>query len=294
MTTKEMEQMLGITKATLIYYEKEGFIKPERGDNNYRDYSQKDIEIVKFIMLMRSMQLSIDDIHLIFEGELSIREALEARQEYLKKEHLELAETEQKIKDYVKRHAVIVEFDKKEKNDDTLFFKEFSNIKYPVLNINSSTITFGNIKVKAEDIKKVKLSMCSQVQPIDLIRVYTMYYVDFDLITSLDTYSYQMINSQDVQQFLDFIKNYQIAIDDPLNIVSLYEKYPDHVTRNHYLDVHFKNWAKEYHLDNPRKVTSIIAKQYDNASTGVEKAQILHDNFKKDFHNIKNIWKRKK
>lgn len=245
-------------------------------------------------MLMRSMQLSIDDIHLIFEGELSIREALEARQEYLKKEHLELAETEQKIKDYVKRHAVIVEFDKKEKYDNTLFFKEFSNIKYPVLNINYSTITFGNIKVKTEDIKKVKLSMCSQVQPIDLIRVYTMYYVDFDLITSLDTYSYQMINSQDVQQFLDFIKNHQITIDDPLNIVSLYEKYPDHVTRNQYLDVHFKNWAKKYHLDNPRKVTSIIAKQYDNASTGVEKAQILHDNFKKDFHYIKNIWKRKK
>lgn len=37
MTTKEMEQMLGITKATLIYYEKEGFIKPERGDNNYKE-----------------------------------------------------------------------------------------------------------------------------------------------------------------------------------------------------------------------------------------------------------------
>ena len=30
MTTHEVEEMLGITKQTLIYYEKEGFITPQR------------------------------------------------------------------------------------------------------------------------------------------------------------------------------------------------------------------------------------------------------------------------
>ena len=36
-TTKQLEEMLGITKEALRYYEKEGLIKPERDKNNYRN-----------------------------------------------------------------------------------------------------------------------------------------------------------------------------------------------------------------------------------------------------------------
>ena len=35
MTTHEIEEMLSITKKTLIYYENEGLVKPLR-DNNYQ------------------------------------------------------------------------------------------------------------------------------------------------------------------------------------------------------------------------------------------------------------------
>lgn len=38
MTTHEVEEMLGITKQSLIYYEKEGLIHPKRNENNYRNY----------------------------------------------------------------------------------------------------------------------------------------------------------------------------------------------------------------------------------------------------------------
>ena len=34
MTTHEVEEMLGITKQSLIYYEKEGLIHPKRNENN--------------------------------------------------------------------------------------------------------------------------------------------------------------------------------------------------------------------------------------------------------------------
>lgn len=47
MTTHEVEEMLGITKQSLIYYEKEGLIHPKRNENNYRNYMQKDINILK-------------------------------------------------------------------------------------------------------------------------------------------------------------------------------------------------------------------------------------------------------
>ena len=47
MTTHEIEQMLGITKQALIYYEKEGMINPKRDENNYRNYSSSDVDILR-------------------------------------------------------------------------------------------------------------------------------------------------------------------------------------------------------------------------------------------------------
>ena len=41
MTTHEVEEMLSITKKTLIYYENEGLEKPARDSNNYRNYNQQ-------------------------------------------------------------------------------------------------------------------------------------------------------------------------------------------------------------------------------------------------------------
>ena len=41
MTTHEVEEMLSITKKTLIYYENEGLVKSARDSNNYRNYNQE-------------------------------------------------------------------------------------------------------------------------------------------------------------------------------------------------------------------------------------------------------------
>ena len=43
MTTHEVEEMLGIAKQTLIYYEKECFITPQRNSNNYHNYLKKNL-----------------------------------------------------------------------------------------------------------------------------------------------------------------------------------------------------------------------------------------------------------
>ena len=42
MTIKEVEQILGIPRATVRFYEKEGLIEPKE-KNGYRDYSQTDV-----------------------------------------------------------------------------------------------------------------------------------------------------------------------------------------------------------------------------------------------------------
>ena len=79
MTTHEIEEMLGIAKQTLIYYEKEGFITPQRNSNNYHNYLKK-----KLILLLRSMEISIDEIKLILNNQFSIRDALKTKKSLLK------------------------------------------------------------------------------------------------------------------------------------------------------------------------------------------------------------------
>ena len=111
MRTKQLEEMLGITKEALRYYEKEGLIKPERDENNYRNYLQSDIDVLKLILMLRSMEISIDEIKLILNNELSIREALKTKEDYIEKSKIKLENIDKKIKDYVKRKKVKISFD---------------------------------------------------------------------------------------------------------------------------------------------------------------------------------------
>lgn len=55
MTTKEVEKRLGISRQTLIYYENEGFISPQRNQNNYRNYDEQDSIKLKTVLELRNM-----------------------------------------------------------------------------------------------------------------------------------------------------------------------------------------------------------------------------------------------
>ena len=43
MTIKELEKRTGLPRTSIRFYEQEGFLHPERRENNYRDYSQEDV-----------------------------------------------------------------------------------------------------------------------------------------------------------------------------------------------------------------------------------------------------------
>lgn len=81
MKTHEVEKLLGITKQALIYYEKENLINPSRDENNYRNYNEDDLRLLKLILMLRSLDLSIDEIKLILNNQLSIRACLLNKQQ---------------------------------------------------------------------------------------------------------------------------------------------------------------------------------------------------------------------
>lgn len=78
MTIKEVEEQTGLARSNIRFYEKEKLIEPSRNDKNgYRDYSEKDIENIKKIAYLRTLEISIEDIRNIMSDKASLTEIIE-------------------------------------------------------------------------------------------------------------------------------------------------------------------------------------------------------------------------
>ena len=242
MTTHEVEEMLGITKQTLNYYEKEGFITPQRDSNNYRNYLKKELDILELVLLLRSMEISIDEIKLILNNQLSIRDALKTKKEFIENTKIQLEDIDQKINNYIKRKEVKISFNNESLKQwidrDTLFF-------------NNEEIKYNNLVIPINEIIDFNISMCSVLYEITLLRVFLNYYIDIDVRTDHDVYSFQILNNSQVVKMFDYLQKKQIRLNDRYGLIELYRT-KDPVALNKYLDINFKKWAKKDNLDNPR------------------------------------------
>ncbi len=75
MEIKEVEKQLGISRSNIRFYEKEGLIAPERGENNYRHYSADDVAMLRKIVVLRKVGFTVEEIRQMQNGELTLPEA---------------------------------------------------------------------------------------------------------------------------------------------------------------------------------------------------------------------------
>ena len=59
----EIQKETGLTRKTIEYYEDKGLIHPQKSENGYRNYSTKDLEILKKVSIFRKLGMSISDIY---------------------------------------------------------------------------------------------------------------------------------------------------------------------------------------------------------------------------------------
>lgn len=78
MKINEAEQLLGITKANIRFYEKEGLLTPSRTESGYRDYSDADIARLKQIVILRKLGIPVQQIADILDGALPLQDAIDA------------------------------------------------------------------------------------------------------------------------------------------------------------------------------------------------------------------------
>lgn len=82
---KQAEELSGVSRQNIRFYEKQGLLTPARNpDNDYREYSREDIETLKWIRVMRGMDMPLEDVGKVLAGELRLSQAAAAQQERLK------------------------------------------------------------------------------------------------------------------------------------------------------------------------------------------------------------------
>ena len=86
MKIKQVEELVGITSKNIRFYEEQGLLHPRRTENGYRDYRTEDVELLKKIKLFRKLGVPVEQIHRLFQGQISVDECLENQKAVLQKE----------------------------------------------------------------------------------------------------------------------------------------------------------------------------------------------------------------
>ena len=91
MRIKEVEEKLGIDRETIRFYIKEDLISPMQGSNRYRDYTEEDVRQLKRILIMRDLDMSLDDIRGVLRGDKDLNRVLKQKKRDLQKKQAFMA-----------------------------------------------------------------------------------------------------------------------------------------------------------------------------------------------------------
>ena len=92
MRINQVEELVGITKKNIRFYEEKGLLNPARNaENGYREYSEEDVVVLQKIKLLRQLSVPIEEILKLQQGYLTLEDcvrrhiiALEREEENIK------------------------------------------------------------------------------------------------------------------------------------------------------------------------------------------------------------------
>ena len=76
MKIQQVEELVGITRKNIRFYEEQGLLSPGRAENGYRTYGQEDVRRLREIKLLRKLAVPIEDIRAVLRGEGSLETCL--------------------------------------------------------------------------------------------------------------------------------------------------------------------------------------------------------------------------
>lgn len=107
MQIKHVEELVGITRKNIRFYEEQGLLNPRRADNGYREYHEEDIKRLKQIKLLRKLAVPIEDIKRILTGECSLDICLDRRLEELDRQKKSLEQIQKLSRRLIESHVTL-------------------------------------------------------------------------------------------------------------------------------------------------------------------------------------------
>ena len=86
MKIKFVEELVGITRKNIRFYEEQGLLSPQRADNGYREYEEEDVHRLMQIKLLRKLGVSIEEIRCVFDRKVSLCDCLDRHQDELERQ----------------------------------------------------------------------------------------------------------------------------------------------------------------------------------------------------------------
>lgn len=84
MNTKQVEELTGMSRQNIRYYERMGLLEPAReGGNAYRDYSEEDVRRLKLIKMLRMLDMPLKEIDNIINEKVSLKTSIRRQRESL-------------------------------------------------------------------------------------------------------------------------------------------------------------------------------------------------------------------
>lgn len=91
MKINEVENLVGITKKNIRFYEEQGLLSPRRNaENGYRDYGEADVDALRRIKLLRKLGLPIGEIRLMQNGTHTVGDGMRRHLVTLERERRDL------------------------------------------------------------------------------------------------------------------------------------------------------------------------------------------------------------
>ncbi|MDD3429141.1 MAG: MerR family transcriptional regulator [Oscillospiraceae bacterium] len=99
MKINQVEELVGITKKNIRFYEQEGLLHPNRNaQNGYREYSLQDVAILQQIKLLRKLAVPLDEIRKMQSSTLTVADGMQRHILYLERQRQNLEHATQMCK----------------------------------------------------------------------------------------------------------------------------------------------------------------------------------------------------
>lgn len=87
MNTKQVEELTGISRQNIRYYERAGLLHPSREKGNaYRDYSMEDVDCLRMIKFLRMLDMPVEEVGKVLTGEFPFEDAIKIQKEKLEEQ----------------------------------------------------------------------------------------------------------------------------------------------------------------------------------------------------------------